>query len=675
LLRRYSLPGGAPARTLAQETFMPARTQESVRTVVVPPAELPGVNQLLSLTVGVVAVAALYLAQEVLIPITLAVLLSFVLAPLVERLRDWHVPRIPSVLLAVVLAFGVILSLGSVIGIQVASLAGDLPRYQATIQHKIITVRGEGLSQIGAIFKEFDGGQTAQQPVPQAGRSAPASRTLDPQAQAPIPVEVHQPAASPLEIMQRVLSPLLGPLEKSFIVVIVSVFILLQREDLRDRLIRLFGSNDLHRTTVAMDDAARRLSRYFLFQLCVNSGFGVIVGIGLMLIGLPSAWLWAIVAGLLRFVPYVGSFLAAVLPVALAAAVDPGWSMMVWTAALFIVTDFIVGQVVEPLLYGHSTGLSPVSVIIAAIFWTWLWGPIGLILSTPLTLCLVVVGRYVERLEFLDVMLGDRPALTPVENFYQRMLAGDPDEAQDQAEILLKEHSLSSYYDTVAVNGLRLAASDLGRGTVGIDRLEKIQFAMHALVDELGESVADDSDPHPASAREAALQTTAAEKALETNAATTIPLPEPGRLAPAWRGDTPVLCIAGRGPLDRAAADMLKQLLEKHGLAARTVDNEAATREGIASLEVAGVAMVCIAYLEITGSPSHLRYLIRRLRRRMPGIKVLVGLWPEEDEVMQDDRLRAAIGADFYATSLRDAVAVCLTEAADAAETPATVAA
>ena len=636
-------------------------------------------NQLLSLTVGVVAVAALYLAQEVLIPITLAVLLSFVLAPLVERLRDWHVPRIPSVLLAVVLAFGVILSLGSVIGIQVASLAGDLPRYQATIQHKIITVRGEGLSQIGAIFKkfgkEFDGGQTAQQPVPQAGRSAPASRTLDPQAQAPIPVEVHQPAASPLEIMQRVLSPLLGPLEKSFIVVIVSVFILLQREDLRDRLIRLFGSNDLHRTTVAMDDAARRLSRYFLFQLCVNSGFGVIVGIGLMLIGLPSAWLWAIVAGLLRFVPYVGSFLAAVLPVALAAAVDPGWSMMVWTAALFIVTDFIVGQVVEPLLYGHSTGLSPVSVIIAAIFWTWLWGPIGLILSTPLTLCLVVVGRYVERLEFLDVMLGDRPALTPVENFYQRMLAGDPDEAQDQAEILLKEHSLSSYYDTVAVNGLRLAASDLGRGTVGIDRLEKIQFAMHALIHELGESVADDSDPRPASAAKPRCRRQRPRRRLRPMLRQRSPCrsravsPRPGA------GDTPVLCIAGRGPLDRAAADMLKQLLEKHGLAARTVDNEAATREGIASLEVAGVAMVCIAYLEITGSPSHLRYLIRRLRRRMPGIKVLVGLWPEEDEVMQDDRLRAAIGADFYATSLRDAVAVCLTEAADAAETPATVAA
>ncbi len=657
---------------------MPASPQPPPRSAVVSPAELPGMNQLLSLAVAVVVVAALYLAKEVLIPITLAVLLSFVLAPLVEFLSDWRVPRVPSVLLAVLLAFGVIVSLGSVIGIQVATLAEDLPRYQTTIQHKIEAIRGEGLAHVNAIVKkvgkELDGGQTA--PASQPSRpTAPAASTLNPEAKAPIPVEVHQPPPSPLEIMRRVLTPLIGPVEKAFIVTVVSVFILLQREDLRDRLIRLFGSNDLHRTTVAMDDAARRLSRYFLFQLCVNASFGAVVGAGLMLIGVPSAWLFAILAGLLRFVPYVGAVLAAAMPIALAAAVDPGWSMTLWTAALFLLVEFLTGQVLEPLLYGHSTGLSPVSVIVAAIFWTWLWGPIGLILSTPLTLCLVVVGRYVERLEFLDVMLGDRPALTPVENFYQRMLAGDPDEAQEQAEILLKEHSLSSYYDSVVVNGLRLAASDLARGTIGTDRLERIQFAMHALIDELGESVEDDSDPHPETAREAAIQTTAAEKALPTTEAPAIPLPETGHLAPAWRGDTPVLCIAGRGSLDRAAADMLKQLLEKHGLNARTVDNEAATREEIGRLETAGVAMVCITYLEITGSPSHLRYLIRRLRRRMPGIKVLVGLWPEEDEVMQDDRLRAAIGADFYATSLRDAVAVCLTEAAETADAPATKAA
>ncbi|MBV9653262.1 MAG: AI-2E family transporter [Acetobacteraceae bacterium] len=658
---------------------MPSGSQEPSlpRTASVPAAELPGLNQLLSLAVGVVVIAALFFAQEVLIPITLAVLLSFVLAPAVELLRNWHVPRVPAVLLAVVLAFAVIVSLASVMGMQVASLAGNLPQYQSTIAHKVETVRSAGLAQVGAVLKrfgkEFNEAQPAPAPAP-PGRAAPGNRTLSPGAQAPIPVEVHQPEASPLDILERVVSPLLGPLEKCFIVVIVSIFILLQREDLRDRLIRLFGSNDLHRTTVAMDDAARRLSRYFLSQLCINAGFGAVIGAGLMLIGLPSAWLWAIFAGLLRFVPYVGSTLAAVLPVALAAAVDPGWSMMVWTGALFIGCDLIVGQFIEPLVYGHSTGLSPVSVVIAAIFWTWLWGPVGLILSTPLTLCLVIVGRYVERLEFLDVMLGDRPALTPVENFYQRMLAGDPDEAQDQAEILLKEHSLSSYYDNVVVEGLRLAASDLARGTIGPERLDKIHSAMRTLVEELGEAVPADADPNPNAAREAALQTTTAEKKLPSAPAPTRPAPS-GGFAPAWRGDTPVLCIAGRGSLDGATADMLGQLLRKHGIQPRMADHEAASRERIGSLDTTGVAMICLVYLEIAGNASHLRYLIRRLRRRMPRLKVLVGLWPGGGETGEDERLRSAIGADCYATSLGEAVSICLAEAANHPGEPATVAA
>ncbi|MFC7554050.1 AI-2E family transporter [Pseudoroseomonas wenyumeiae] len=254
-------------------------------------------------------------------------------------------------------------------------------------------------------------------------------------------MEVHQPQPTPLEMVKTYLSPVLSPLAHIGIILIVTIFVLLQREDLRDRLIRLFGSSDLHRTTVAMDDAAYRLSRYFLTQVAINASFGFIIGLGLMIIGLPSPILWGILAGLLRFVPYVGAILGALLPVALAAAVDPGWSMMIWTAALFLAIEPVIGHIIEPLAYGHSTGMSPVSVVLAAIFWSWIWGPIGLLLSTPLTLCLVVLGRHIDRLEFLDVILGDRPALTPVENFYQRTLAGDPDEAQEQAELLLKDRS------------------------------------------------------------------------------------------------------------------------------------------------------------------------------------------------------------------------------------------
>ena len=244
----------------------------------------------------------------------------------------------------------------------------------------------------------------------------------------------------------------------------MAIFILMQQDDLRDRVIRLFGSRDLHRTTLAMDDAARRLSRFFLIQLGINATFGVIIAAGLYFIGLPSPLLWGIIAALMRFVPYIGSYVAAGVPILLAAAVDPSWSLTLWVAALFLVTEPIIGQLVEPMLYGRSTGLSPISVVISAIFWGWLWGPVGLILSTPLTLCLVVLGRHVKQLEFLNVLFGDRPALTRVENFYQRVLAGDPDEVQEHAEELLKEMSLSSYYDEVALKGLELAARDLARG-------------------------------------------------------------------------------------------------------------------------------------------------------------------------------------------------------------------
>ncbi len=297
---------------------------------------------------------------------------------------------------------------------------------------------------------------------------------------------------------------MVSPLATTAIVLIFSIFILLQREDLRDRLIRLFGSGDLHRTTLAMNDAARRLSKYFLAQLAVNTSFGLIVGIGLFVIGVPSPALWGILGMLLRFVPYIGAPLSALAPLALAAATDPGWSLVIWTAALYLVVELVTGQVVEPMLYGHSTGLSPFAVAVAATFWTWLWGPIGLLLSTPLTLCLVVLGRHVKRLEFLDVMLGDRPALSPVESFYQRMLAGDPDEALDQAEVLLRDRPLSAYYDEVALKGLQLAANDALRGVLSGVQLERVKEAVASVVEDLERH--EDKDPPPSNADDGALR-------------------------------------------------------------------------------------------------------------------------------------------------------------------------
>jgi len=624
----------------------------------VPPADLPGLQGLTTLAVAVVVVAALYLAREVLVPITLAILLSFVLAPLVALLRRVGLPRVPAVVMAVLVALGVLLLLGGVIGTQVASLAGDVPRYAATVERKVDTVRSYAIGRITAMT-----GALGRQMPPAEPEAKPAP-SGQPEAPKPVPVEVHQPDATPMEIATRVLSPILSPLATMGIVLLVSVFVLMQREDLRDRMIRLFGSGDLHRTTAAMDDAAARLSKYFLTQLALNAAFGVVIGLGLLVIGVPNPVLWGIIAALMRFVPYVGAIGSAVLPITMAAAVDPGWTMALAAVALFLVVELVTGQVVEPLVYGHSTGLSPVSVVVAAIFWAWLWGPVGLILSMPLTLCLVVLGRHIDRLEFIDVLLGDQPALTPAESFYQRILAGDTDEALDQAEVLLRDRPLSSYYDEVALKGLQLAANDSVRGVLTDEQLRNIQDAIEGVAADLADH--NDTDV-PASKPDAGnspvAQTVAAPQVLPAPADAARGLP------PEWAGPTPILCVAGRGALDEAACTLLAQLLGKHGLHARIVSQETVSRAGIGSLDVAGVAMVCVSYLEASGSPAPLRYMMRRLRQRLPGAPILVGLWQADAAVLGDERLRAMIGADHYVTSLRETVNACLAATHAASET------
>ncbi len=454
--------------------------------VQVPAADTPKPEALFGLVTGVVVVCALYLARDVLIPITLAVVLSFFLAPIVKLLQRARLPKVAAVIVTVLAALAVILLVGAIIASQIKSLVGNLPQYVSTVNDKIEwghrainTLVTQVTSRLGTLH--------------QLAAPAPGSVSGAAQEEAPIPVILASSSTSYLETARLILEPILSPLATLAIVIIVTIFILIRQEDLRDRLIRLFGSNDLHRTTLAIDDATRRLTRYFLTQAAINICFGIFVGVGLFFIGLPSPVLWGLLAALLQFVPYVGSITAALLPIALAAAVDPGWSIALWTAGLFILAEGVTGQFLEPVLYGSSTGLSPTAVVIVAIFWSWIWGPIGLILSTPLTLCLVVVGRHVRHLEFFDVLLGDRPALTPVETLYQRLLAGDPDEILEQADTLLKGRALSSYYDDIALKALRLVARDTSRGVVQPAQLVKIQEAMLALILDLESH--DDVDP------------------------------------------------------------------------------------------------------------------------------------------------------------------------------------
>lgn len=656
-------------------------------------AAAPAPDASRAMTLFVMIVATLYFGKEVLVPVTLALLLAFILAPLVELLRRIHLGRVPSVLLGVLLALGLVSAVGGVIGTQVAELSKGLPQYAATVEKKVEAVRSYTIGRFSDLAASVGmrapapAAATAAAPAPglaASGRGAVAggvaAQGTDPLLAQPAAPTAPAPAAaapaatasagsSPLDLAYRYLSPILSPLATLGIVFIVAVFALLQREDLRDRLIRLVGSNDLHRTTIAIDDGGRRLSKYFITQLCVNSAFGVVIGTGLFFIGVPNPVLWGILSALLRFVPYVGSFIAAGLPLALAAAVEPGWTMVAWTAALYVVVEGLTGQVLEPLLYGHSTGLSPFSVVVAAIFWSWLWGPVGLILSTPLTLCLVVVGRHVARLQFLDVMLGDRPALTPIESFYQRILAGDADEAQDHAEELLKEQSLSAYYDGVALKALQLAANDSKRGVLGHDQLDRIKGTVKALVHGLDGH--GDAWPAPSKKDGAGSDADVRDEDVSNedapggehpapHAADPASVPE-GHLPASWRMPAAVLCIAGRGPLDEAAADMLAQLLSKHGMNGRVVGHEDVSRDRITRLETSGAVMACISYLDIAGSPAHLRYLIQRLRARLPGgTPILVGLWPTDDTALTDKAMQASVGADYFVSSLAESVTACV---------------
>jgi predicted PurR-regulated permease PerM len=621
--------------------------------------ELMGlVSAVATAVLAFIIIATLYFGREILMPIALAILLSFVLAPLVGLLQRIRVPRGLAVVSVVIMAFALIFAMGSLLATQLTQLAGDLPRYQSTISDKIQSFRettaSRGtLERASGMLKDLS--KELDKPKDAASSLGSKTPTL-----APVPVEVRQPDPGALESLQSLISPLLHPLATTGIIIIFVIFILLQREDLRNRLIRLAGSHDLQRTTAALNDAAGRLSRLFLIQLLLNGTFGLVIGIGLWLIGIPSAILWGILAAVLRFVPYIGAAIAAAFPLALAVAVDPSWSMLLWTLALFLVVEPIVGHVIEPMVYGHSTGLSPVAVVASATFWTALWGPIGLVLATPLTVCLVVLGRHVERLEFLDVMFGDRPALSPPEIFYQRMLAGDPTDAAEKAEEFLKERSLSSYYDEVALKGLQLAQVDAERGALDRERLVKIRDAVSEFANNLSEQ--DDRPPPKVSSTTDAEATSAVESVAEDAPYENLPVLTKDDLPLDWQGEHPVLCVAGRSPIDEAAAIMLGQLATAHGLPARVEAAEVLSTTNVFRLDTSGVAMVCLIYMDAS-SPAHMRYSVRRLRRKLPKATIILGCWMKELDPLRLEQLRDSAKADLAATTLGEAIKMCIAAA------------
>ncbi len=616
------------------------------------------------LLIAVIVIGGLYYGREMLLPLTLAILLSFVLTPPLLLLRRLKVPRVLAVGFVVIVAFAIIGGLGWLISFEATKLAADLPTYRATLSEKVSSVR-ETTSESKVLEKaaEVIADLEAQFDQPDAPFVPDANHVADQSEVKPTPVVIIDPDPTGLALYQSIAGTVLPPLITAGIVLLFVIFILMQREDLRDRLMRLFGGSDLQRATTTMSDAASRLSRYFLSQVLLNAAYGTFIGLALWAIGMPSPVAWGILAMIMRFVPYVGAYIAAIIPALVAAAIDPGWSLVLMVLGLFAVGEMTMGQFIEPQVYGRGTGVTPIAVIGCTIFWTYLWGPLGLIIATPITVCLSVLGRHVEGLHFLEVLLGDQRALTPEQSFYQRALIGDAAEATYQAESTLKDQSFETYLDHVALGGLKLAERDMARGA-----LDRIQLARIATtVNEILERLADFEPSRWFS--KLRRKGDAAERRKERVASFDAPAEaivdaphviDRRRLAPGWQVETPVLCIGGHTMLDEAAGALLAAVLAKRGLGAKALPPEAIGADNISALANTKARAVGLSYLGLGAGAADIRKAVQLLRRTLPkGTKIFIAYWEAEDATAAKAAL-ATVQADGYAATLHEAVEMCL---------------
>jgi predicted PurR-regulated permease PerM len=608
--------------------------------------ELPGTQKSSSVeTLAVVAavVTALYLGRAIAIPIAIAVLISFSLGPAVTWLRRHRCGRFPSIFIAVVPALLALATFAYVVTVELGHLAENIPAYQANIETKIARAKASlpspAMIQRGSAFIKGLSGVPDPAPVAAPDRSSGtrgargrgaqtvAPTTLTPQsADKPVPVEIRNPEPGPVDLLRSVIDPLIGPLSSAALVLLFTIFFLAEREALRDRIIRLAGAQDLNLTTMAMDEATYRVSRFLLHQTAVNVAFGIAITLGLYLLGLPNAALWGGIAAILRFIPYFGIALSAVLPLALAFAVDPGWTMLLWTGGLFLALELVVGNLIEPWLYGSSTGLSAVALVVSAIFWTWLWGTTGLLLATPLTVCIAVVGRYVPQLAFLDVLLGNQAPLKPEESFYQRLLAGHPAEAADQAEDYLRTRTPLEFYDEVALPALIRAEHDRGRGALDQEHVRQVIDSLKIVMANLE--------------AETARPSAAASKVEAEDEASDL-----------------TLCVAGKGELDQAASTVLARLLEDSGHRVMTLPYNSGIRIVLPDIAEHRIKTVCLSYLA-PESAAHARYLARRYRRRLGAeVTLIVALWGFDSDEARRETTRAETSADLLVTSFQSAIA------------------
>jgi predicted PurR-regulated permease PerM len=570
----------------------------------------------------VLIVAALYWARAVLLPIALAVLLAFLLSPLVRLFQRRGLGRTPAVLLVVVLAFSVLGAIGWVVSVEVASLANEIPNYERNLQRKIAELRqaGQGgfLARLKATFHRATAEPEKQEP-PSATPAAPEKPTR-------VIVEP-DPGASGLWQVMPVLAPVLGPIMTAGVVILLVIYMLFKREDLRNRLIQLAGTGRLTFTTRAMDEAGQRISSYLFIKSLTNGGVGLVLTLGLLLIGVPYAAFWAFLTAILRFIPSLGTWLSAIFPAALSLIVFETWWPLLLVLGLYAVVEIGTANVLEPRLYGARIGVSPVALFVALLFWTWLWGPAGLILATPLTVCLAVLGKYVPQLEFLSVLLSDQPALDPEIGYYQRLLAKDQDEAADIAAERLRTLPLEEVYDQLLVPALSYARRDLESGNLAPDDAQFIVATTREIVEDLA---------------------IVGQKLTRTEAGA-----EPASSPETEAAKVPILLCPARDETDEVALLMFCQLLDPATYELEVSTSARLVAEVAALVEQKRPAILCIAALP-PGGLAHTRLLCKRLRTRFPELKIVVGRWGLVGNLDRNRQQLLAAGADEVAATFRE---------------------
>jgi predicted PurR-regulated permease PerM len=551
-----------PAKVFAEEIFKP----------------VPSQGLLNGLIIFLAICAILFFGREILIPIIFAIFLSILLGPCVRGLQKLRIPKTFSILVVVFLTFSFLFGITAIVATTLTNLAGQLPQYEKNLRDKAHSLQyatsgGTTVEKAANVLKDLS--TELQQPDP--------NKSPETAVQKPIPVELRSTNLGPLDPIFSVVSILIHPLTQLGIVILMVVLFLFNKEDLRSRLIRLAGTSDLNKTTEALDEAVERLMKMFTAQIFVNATTGLLVGIALALLGIPGAILWGVLTFILRFIPYIGSIMASVLPVIIAASIGEGWTLALITAGILVGIEIIVGQILEPLFIGKMTGLSPVAIVASAAFWTALWGPIGLILATPLTIGLLVVGRNIESLDFLEVMLGSEPVLTPVHALYQRLLAADVVEAAELAQSHVNEDQLDLFLSDVAVPSLLLANADRESGLLSAERQTLVVHTFSEMLDEL---IDDSSSESSAS----------------------------------------LVLIAPPGVMNLAATLACSAFLTVKKVPHRMLPQDVMSPGTVHQIDMASINFACFCYLVSPSQAKH-NYALRRLTGLLPDTKVVSVAW------------------------------------------------